>query len=99
MPASLERTFFVCLNANPLFLNFEPPQEQLKRRRQRGAAWAVAGKAARPYRIQGQRGAPLLYRPSTMRRCPNPNPNHNPDPINITLTLTLTLTVTLTLYP
>ena len=41
MPASLERTFFVCLNANPLFLNFEPPQEQLEWRRQRGAAFPL----------------------------------------------------------
>ena len=53
MPASLERTFFVCLNANPLFLNFEPPQEQLKR----GGANKTGGGVGRG----GQGGKAIPY--------------------------------------
>jgi len=61
MPASLERTFFVCLNANPLFFNFEPPQEQLKRRRherglggRRGPCGGQGGKAIPYTRAEGR---------------------------------------------
>ena len=91
MPASLERTFFVCLNANPLFLNFEPRRRSSwgtrrggRRQRRRGGQGAI-------YNYKG-RDAPLLYRPSTDEAVLGEDGRPSR-----ALTLTLTLIITLTL--